>query len=58
MEIELDEEYREKLTQRADRKGFESPEVYVEVILESVLDELESDTDVAVRDRLEDLGYL
>ena len=58
MEIDLDSEYRERLIDRAERKGFESAETYAAVIVESVLDELESESDGAVRDRLEDLGYL
>lgn len=58
MEIDLDEAYRERLLDRAERKGFESAESYAATILESVLDELEAESDDQVRDRLEDLGYL
>ena len=58
MEIDLDERYREQLRDRAERKEFDSPEAYATVIVESVLDELESENEENVRDRLEDLGYL
>jgi hypothetical protein len=58
--LDLSEERYEQLTARADRQGFESPERYAAVVVETVLDELEGEdgTDEAVQDRLEDLGYL
>lgn len=58
MELDLDEAHRERLTARAERFGFESPEAYAQTIIETVLDELETEHDDAVQDRLEDLGYL
>jgi len=64
MEIDLDEDLRDGLAERAEAKGFSSAEAYAETILTIVLEELEADgaddserSDV-VEDRLEDLGYL
>ena len=58
--LELSEKRYEQLAARADRQGFESPERYASVVVETVLDELDGTdgTDDAVQDRLEDLGYL
>jgi len=64
MDVPLDDADRERLAARADRFGFDSPEAYARTILETVLDELEADTDDTgghdeeVQGRLEDLGYL
>lgn len=56
--LELDDEVYDRLEQRADRHEFTSPEDYAEVIVTTVIDELESNEGDDVRDRLEDLGYL
>jgi predicted DNA-binding protein len=57
--IELETECHQKLCRRADQTGFKTPEQYAQTIIETVLAELEMDSnDEAVRERLEDLGYL
>jgi len=58
--LELDPEQYDQLQKRAERFGFETAETYAKTIVETVLDELESEPseEDAVRDRLEDLGYL
>lgn len=59
MDLDIDDELYERLSRRADEKGFESPEDYSITIIKTVLDELEkTDTDDQVQNRLEDLGYL
>jgi len=56
--IDIDETVYERLAERARRQGFDSPEEYGAVVVSTVIDELEDPGDEAVRDRLEDLGYL
>jgi len=56
--LELDNEVYERLERRADHHGFESPEEYGAIMIDTVLNELETDKDDEVRNRLEDLGYL
>jgi hypothetical protein len=68
MEIDIDRNIYEILSRRATENGFESAEEYSEVLLETVIRELESDSDDdetdtesdddKVSSRLEDLGYL
>lgn len=58
VKFDLDEEDYEKLSRRANRNGFDSPEEYGSFMVETVLDELETETDDDVRGRLEDLGYM
>jgi len=59
MEVEIDDELGNRLSNRADQHGFSSTEEYINTILEVVVDELEDGSnDGHVRDRLEDLGYL
>lgn len=60
LELDIDDERYEQLRSRAGRHGFESPEQYATVIIETVVTELEGpeDADENVRDRLDDLGYL
>jgi len=59
MEVEIDDELGNRLSNRADQYGFSSTEEYINTILEAVVDELEDgNNDGHVRDRLEDLGYL
>ena len=58
VKLDLEDEDYEKLSKRADRNGFDSPEEYGSFMIETVLDELETETGDDVRDRLEDLGYM
>lgn len=59
MQVEIDEELQERLSQRAERFGFNSTEDYVITVLQTVVDELEeTGTSDDIQDRLEDLGYL
>jgi len=59
MQIQIDNELRERLSRRANKIGFDSTEEYVIIILETVVDELEeTDAEGDVESRLEDLGYL
>jgi len=58
MELDVDDELYDRLTQRAEQTGFESPEEYSVVVLRTVLEEVQDDRDDAVAQRLEDLGYL
>lgn len=58
MDVDIDEGIYNRLDRRAKAKGFESAEAYSAFVLETVIDELDSDEDDEVRDRLEDLGYL
>jgi len=59
LELTIDDDLYNRLANRADRFGFESTERYSEVILETVIDELEGEQGGnQITDRLEDLGYL
>jgi len=59
MQIQIDNELRERLSRRANKIGFDSTEEYAIIILETVVDELEeTDAEGDVESRLEDLGYL
>jgi hypothetical protein len=67
MELDIDRNLYETLSRRADKNGFESVEEYTEVILETVIYELEQQSEQTresitdketVSDRLQDLGYL
>jgi len=61
MKLDVDKQLYDRLSNRAEKKGFDSAEEYSITILETVLDELEEDEDQAsgdVQSRLEDLGYL
>ena len=59
MQIQIDNELRERLSRRANKIGFDSTEKYAIIILETVVDELEeTDAEGDVESRLEDLGYL
>jgi DNA-binding protein H-NS len=68
MELDIDRELYEILSRRAAGNGFGSAEEYSKEILEIVVQELESQTELrqeesvsdeeTVTDRLEDLGYL
>jgi hypothetical protein len=70
--LDVDDGLYDRLSKRAVEQGFESPEAYARIVVETVLDELETtesratgtdrtaetDADSGVQDRLEDLGYL
>ena len=61
LNLEIDAELSQTLEIRAEEHGFESIEEYSKIILQTVIDELESEnkeTDEEVTERLEDLGYL
>jgi hypothetical protein len=59
IDIELPDEAYEHLASRAENQGFDSPEAYASMVLQTVMDELAApEEDDQVRDRLEDLGYL
>ncbi|PSP77576.1 hypothetical protein BRC88_13040 [Halobacteriales archaeon QS_4_69_225] len=59
MQLDIDKQLQQRLSERAEKMGFDSTEKYCVIILETVIDELEEE-DAAddVQDRLEDLGYL
>ena len=59
--IELDNNLYARLDERATNNGFESTEAYCQMVLQTVLEEIEDEgtaMDEDVEDRLEDLGYL
>lgn len=58
IEIEVDERIHELLATRASANGFDSAEEYAGTIVETVIEELETETTDEVSERLEDLGYL
>lgn len=59
MQLDIDNHLYRQLSRRAKKKGFESAEEYSIIILETVIDELETKHQQdKVQDRLEDLGYL
>jgi len=59
LSVSVNEDLYERLANRAERHGFDSPEDYSAAILQTVIDELEPETtDEAVSDRLSDLGYI
>lgn len=58
--LEVDDDIFEAIERRARKNEFDSPEEYCEIVIRTVVEELEaesSENDV-VEDRLEDLGYL
>jgi plasmid stability protein len=56
--LKIDSDLYERLANRAESHGFESTEEYANIVLQTVLDELENETeDDEVAQRLEDLGY-
>jgi len=60
MQLDVDDTLYEQLSRRADKCGFESPEAYSIVVLETVMDELEEEDDQksSMEARLRDLGYM
>ena len=59
--IELDDDLYARLDGRATNNGFESTEAYCQMVLRTVVEELEEGgkaMDQDVENRLEDLGYL
>ena len=59
MQLDIDDQLYDSLSQRAQEKGFDSAEEYSIVILKTVIDELDSQaSNEDVQTRLQDLGYL
>ena len=59
MQLDIDEQLHQRLSERAEKMGFNSTEEYCMTILETVISELEEENaDDEVQNRLEDLGYL
>ena len=59
MQLDIDKQLHRRLSERAEKMGFDSTEEYCLTVLETVMNELEdSDADAGVQNRLEDLGYL
>jgi hypothetical protein len=56
--IEVDDRIHDLLAARASANGFDSAEEYASTIVETVVEELETETVDEVSERLEDLGYL
>ncbi|WP_436926229.1 hypothetical protein [Halosimplex amylolyticum] len=60
--VELDDEIYEAIAMRADQLGFESPEAYCALALQTVIEEVgdptEKDQDRDLKENLRDLGYL
>lgn len=58
--VDIDDDIYAIIERRAQRNDFDSPEEYCQIVIRTVVEELEEDTDedVAVEERLEDLGYL
>lgn len=60
LNLKINEDIGDVLERRADENGFQSTEEYCCTILQTVVKELEGETDATdeVEERLEDLGYL
>lgn len=58
LELRISDDTYDQLRKRAKEQGYEDPEAYGSMIIEVVLDELESTTSDDVQDRLRDLGYI
>lgn len=59
MDVTIDDDLSDRISERADTVGFDSTEAYVNELLRTILNELESTSEGGeVKDRLEDLGYL
>jgi len=67
MKLDISNSLRSQLDRRAQDQGFDSKEDYCIMVLETVMDEVESvenesiedsNTDQTVKGRLEDLGYI
>ncbi len=66
-EIEIDDTHWDRFAERAEEKGFDSTEAYVQHVLRQVYDKLRRQDDEAtyseedeetVKDRLKNLGYM
>jgi NTP pyrophosphatase (non-canonical NTP hydrolase) len=58
--IEIEEKKYELLSERANRKGFESTEEYIDDILQQIIDKIrkeQEETSEKVKQKLKDLGY-
>lgn len=59
MKVDIDDDLCDRLETRAETVGLDSAEAYSVFVLETVVDELETqDKNTDVTDRLKDLGYL
>ena len=59
MQLDIDKQLHQRLSERAKKVGFDSTEEYCVTILETVINELEEENaNDEVQNRLEDLGYL
>jgi hypothetical protein len=59
MQLDIDKQLHQRLSERAEKMGFDSTEEYCVTILETVINELEEENaNNEVQSRLEDLGYL
>ena len=59
MQLDIDKQLHRRLSERAEKMGFDSTEEYCVTILETVISELEEENaNDEVQNRLEDLGYL
>jgi hypothetical protein len=58
VELSIDQDLYDRLERRAEETGFDSAEEYSVIVLRTVVEELDEERDVAVEQRLEDLGYL
>lgn len=59
MKLDIEDSLYRRLERRADEHGFESAEEYGAVLLETVIEELETErADADLQERLSDLGYL
>jgi hypothetical protein len=63
-EVDLSDDVYDRVQARVDASEFETPDAYVEYVVETVLERIESDEDGTagdreeVMDKLRDLGYL
>jgi hypothetical protein len=65
-QLEVDEETYEVLSARADEKGFETTQDYVDYLMEQIVEKIRRETterddeevDEKVKQKLKDLGYI
>ncbi|MFP4116392.1 MAG: CopG family transcriptional regulator [Candidatus Aenigmatarchaeota archaeon] len=57
-EVEVDDETYEKIRIRAEKKGFDSADIYIKKILEKVASKVDEEEEEKVKSRLRSLGYL
>jgi len=56
-EVEVDDETYEKIKVRAEKKGFDSADIYIKKILEKVAGKVDEEEE-KVKNRLRSLGYM